>query len=171
MFQANQYLRDFWGKGGQRQNIRIFQGYKTRKTVKYNYFKICHFAILLLLIRNFVKRDVMQNFWRDRIWLAQAVRQNSSHNFVWLLGPIRGLVYIFCPSRNLAWHLSLVKIGWVTAEILPIMSSWWWWWWCKVIFVSNPTYIRLSCGWVGVLTKKYLIIGWTLGPPSDPSPA
>ena len=59
----------------------------------------------------FQKRDVLRNFWRDRIyelgpWLARAVRQNSSHNFVWQLGPIRGLVYIFCPSRNLAWHLS-----------------------------------------------------------------
>ena len=39
-------------------------------------------------------------------WLTQAVRQNSSHNIVWLFGPIRGLVHRWCPSRNFAWHPS-----------------------------------------------------------------
>ena len=57
------------------------------------------------------KRDVKQNFWRDRIyelgpWMAQAVRQSCGWNFVWLLGPISGLVHRFCPSSNFAWHLS-----------------------------------------------------------------
>ena len=63
-----------------------------------------------LKVLNFVyrKRDVRQHFWRDIIyelgpWLAQAVRQNYSHNFFWLLGPIRELVHRFCPSRNVAW--------------------------------------------------------------------
>ena len=57
----------------------------------------------------------MQNFWRDIIyelspWLAQAIWQNSSHNFVSLLGSIRGLVYRFCPSS--AWYLSFTMKFW-----------------------------------------------------------
>ena len=60
------------------------------------------------------KRDVMRNFWRDIIyelgpWLAQSVRQNSSHNIVLLFGPIKGLVHRLCPSRNFAWHPSFIR--------------------------------------------------------------
>ena len=71
-----------------------------------------------------LKRDVKRNFWRDMIyelgpWLAQAVRENSSHTFVWLLEPIRGLAHRFCPSRNFAWHLSF---GWSQSS-LPISLS------------------------------------------------
>ena len=42
-------------------------------------------------------------------WYAKAVRQNSSHNFVWLRGPSKELVNRFCPSRNVAWYLFFIK--------------------------------------------------------------
>ena len=71
-------------------------------------------VLLVLLVTWIVyasKRDVKRNFWRDIIyelgpWLAKTVKQYYGWNFVWLLGPIRGLVHRLCPSRNFAWHLS-----------------------------------------------------------------
>ena len=35
-----------------------------------------------------------------------------------------------------------LKFGSVTAEIL-MKLSYRWWWWCKVIFVSNQTFVML----------------------------
>ena len=74
-------------------------------------------------LRSLWKRDVKR--WRDIIyelgtWLAQAVRQNSSHTFVWPLGPISGLAHKLCPSRNFAWHLSFMlwSITILCAEVL-----------------------------------------------------
>ena len=52
------------------------------------------------------------------------------------------LVVVFCIPETFDQSLVTIRTG--TAEILLTLSLCWWWWWCKVIFVSNPTFVMLG---------------------------